>query len=254
MPASMLGWTGSALLSLIVWRAYRGRLLRKFKLFYAYIVADLAGTIIVSLTPYRQPGYARWYWIIQFVTLFLGCTILWEMFARFWFPVLKLRRSARIGQHLLLSLAVVAAVRFVLLEAKSPVGNNLLRCLERNCHAAQAVFFTAIIFVVLRDGITIERNLKAICLGYGFYVLVSLVALTVLLYLRAGSGVAAACRYSQAASFDVAAAIWLIGLWTPTDMFAPFPEQNTDSEQHPEGRVVTFGSFEDYEDGACARG
>ena len=254
MMASTLGWVAATLLTLILWRACLARLVTKFKIFYAYIAADLAGTIIVSLTPYRQPGYARWYWIIQFVTLFLGCTILWEMFERFWLPALKLRRSARIGQCLLLSLMALAAVRFAALEAKSPNDSNAFRGLEGDCHAAQAVFFIVIIFAVIRYGIPIGKNLKAIALGYGFYVLVSLVALTVLLYWRAGSGVAAACRYSQAVSFDAAAAIWLIGLWTPTDMFAPFPEQNTDSEQHPEGRVVIFGSFEDCEGGACARG
>ncbi len=220
LVVSALGWSAVVLLSLILGRAYRRRLLRKFKVFYSYIAGDLAGSILVSLVRYGQPGYARWYWIVQFVTLFLGCAVLWQMFARTWLPVLQLRQAARIGQYLLLSLIALAAVRFVVIEAKLPFDNNAFRCLERDCRAAQAVFFTAIVFVIFRYGIPMGRNLKTICIGYGFYVLVSLVALAVSLYATAAGGVEVLCLYSQAASFDAAALIWLIGLWDSGDAFA----------------------------------
>ncbi|MGH9560240.1 MAG: hypothetical protein ACRD3S_02200, partial [Terracidiphilus sp.] len=102
---------------------------------------------------------------------------------------------------------------FALIILRTPLNNPAFRDLERDCRACQAVFFVAIVAAVFYYGIPVGRTLKAICLGYGLYVGVSLIALTVSLY--GGDPVSTICAYLQAASFDVATIIWLVGLWTP---------------------------------------
>ncbi|MGH9737421.1 MAG: hypothetical protein ACRD4X_02400 [Candidatus Acidiferrales bacterium] len=230
-------WTGIALLALILWRGFGQVIFKKYLPFYSYVAAGLGGSIAVLCT-YRQPGYAHWYWPIKFATLFLGSAVIWEMFARIWLPAQGLRRAARIGQSALLALLAAAVSVFVFIEAKTPVNNMAFRHLERDCRAGQAIFFVAIVSGIFYYAIPVGRNLEAICVGYGFYVFGSLVALAVWLY--AGAKVAVLCDDLQPACFDIAAAIWLAGMWNPGRNLAMLSEQEADSEERRSGSGIRF--------------
>lgn len=224
-------WFGIACLALVLWRGYRLALLNQFTAFYSYIVGDLVGSFLVSLAFGRKTEYARWYWIINFVTLFLGCTILWEMLSRIWLPLHTLRCAARTGQAALAALLAVSVAQFALIEDKTPLNNFAFRRLERDSRAIQTLFFVTIVWAMIYYAIPVGKNLKAICFGYGLYVCASLTTLAAWLY--AGSRVALVCDYLQAASFDAAAAIRLVGLWGPIEPLAAFAssaEQLSESE------------------------
>jgi hypothetical protein len=52
--AFALAWLSDFRLALLLLRGYRCRLLRKFKAFYGYITADLAGSLLISAIDYRD--------------------------------------------------------------------------------------------------------------------------------------------------------------------------------------------------------
>jgi hypothetical protein len=224
-------WFGIASLALVLWRGYQLAIFKQFATFYFYVFGDLVGSLLVLLSYGKNAEYVRWYWIMNFVTLFLGCTILGEMLARMWLPVEALRRAARISQIALGALIAGSLGRFVAIELRTPLNSSAFRQLERDCRAGQAIFFIAILLVVFYYGIPVGKNLKTICLGYGLYIWVSLLSLAVWLY--AGHHVAVACAYLQPASFDAATAIWLVGLWNPAEpaaVFAMHTEQTSESD------------------------
>lgn len=231
-------WMSIGLLALILWRGFRSAILTKFFTFYSYIAAGLVGTAVAFCTYGRPQTYAHWYWIVEFVTLFLGCAILWEMFGRIWVPSKELSRIGRAGQRLLLVLIAGAAALFVLIEVRTPLNSAAFRLLERDCRGAQAIFFIVLVSGIFYHAIPVGKNLKAICLGYGFYVLGSLVALAIWLYV--GDRVAVLCDNSQPVCFDIAAAIWLVGMWTPDRSIAMLSEREANSEERCSGSGVGF--------------
>lgn len=236
----MLGWAiitvGVILEALILWRGCRRGLFAKFVLFYCYVATALIGTI--WLAPFfRSPEYAHRYWIINFVTLFLGCGILWLMFSQIWLPLLNLRRAARIGQVALGLFVAAFIARFAAVERQTPVSNLAFRHLEQDCRAIQAVFFAAIVLLAFYYGVPVGKDLRAICLGYGLYVCVSLISLTVWLY--AGHSVAVVCDDVEAATFDAATAIWLAGLWNPQQ---PLTALASNAEQTSKSGGGSLGS------------
>lgn len=109
MLRHILRWSSMTLLCILLWRNWRGAVFKTFFSFYAYMVADAAGTVLAYGIYYSDKlQYVRWYWIVTFGTLFLGIVILWEMLVRMWFPFQTLSRAARICQAALG--AIVAAV------------------------------------------------------------------------------------------------------------------------------------------------
>jgi hypothetical protein len=127
---------------------------------------------------------------------------------------------------------------FVILEFQKPLNSVAFRHLETDCRAAQAVIFVAVVSGICYYDLPIGRDFKTICLGYSFYVLVSLLSLALLSYAHAGFS--AAPLDLQAVSFDVATAIWLLGLWNGNAPLAMLAKQEAISEQSSMHSGLTF--------------
>jgi hypothetical protein len=169
------------------------------------------GGLLVYLVSGKQYEHVHRYWIVNFITLFLGCGILCEIFARIWLQPSKLRRAGQSGRWRALMQALALGILFLLIEVNSPFNRIACGRLERDCPAAQAVFFSAIAYAALYFRVPIERSLRSIYPGYGLYLGLSL--LDVAARPCWSSEVSMVTADIRPASFDAAIAVWLGGLW-----------------------------------------
>jgi hypothetical protein len=192
-------------------RAILQRIWPRYPFFYAYIAASLVGTTGVSMVSFLTPNsYARWYWIVQFVTLLLGCGIVLEVFNRVLAPYFGAARFARVviltGFAVIFCFAIIYSFANLHWTASSAEFE-----LERDLRTLQAIFLGAIIVLISYYRIQIGKNIRGMVLGYALYVVASLASFA----LRAYAGRSFnAWMFIPPLSFDACLAIWLAALWS----------------------------------------
>lgn len=226
MFSLIMMWCGNALQAIILYRAFRTRILRTYPFFFAYIAASLTSFFALSIVYLINSGsyfglYATWYWPIQLTTLILGCGIVLE--------ILRHVLSSYPGAEQFALFSGIAAfggafclglVAPLVMTGWSAAGAMVE--LERNLRTAQAVLLFGILAVIAYYQIPIGRNMKGMILGYGTYIGTSLFALAVRAY--AGAWLQIIWVFAQPISFMISLSIWLVMLWSYHPN--PAPESN----------------------------
>jgi hypothetical protein len=211
MSALILIWSSNAIQLGILWRAFRASTLRTYPYFYAYVASTLSSVVLPVVYFADRAAYNRWYWPIQFATLFFGCGIILEIFRHVLSAYPGAARFAKFialaAFGVLFGLAVIYAfVRLDLSYATTGIE------LERDVRAVQALLLFAILAVVFHYRIAMGKNVLGMIVGYGSYIAISLVSRAVEAY--AGQWLKLVWLYVQPCSFEASLGIWLIALWS----------------------------------------
>jgi hypothetical protein len=200
-----IGLTGLVLL-----RALTGKFLRRYPLFFSYLAFQLLMSIPVLLL-YSQPGlYLKIYWYFQFISIALGYSVLWEMYGH----ILQQYPGALGVARFIVSVLLIGALAWALLEAFAADSHGLTRSLiafERNVRSIQTLLLAFLAAVIWYYNIPIGRNLRGLIAGYSFFVVTSMVSLT--LRSQLGSTFQNAWQYLQQSSYLIALTVWAIGFW-----------------------------------------
>jgi hypothetical protein len=195
----------------ILVRGFREKLLAAYSFFYLYVLSVFLGDglalVLWRVTDYNS--YQRSYWILQFVTLLIGCGIVLEIFRHVLSPYRGAEKFATATGLFIFGAVFCFAIVYRLI-VPSP-GRTLFE-LERNVRTVQAVLLFGILFVVSYYRIPLGKNVRGMITGYGLYIVTSLSTLAIRAY--AGPEFNNAWNVIQPFSFNVSLAIWLAALWS----------------------------------------
>jgi hypothetical protein len=220
MSALVLFWIGNILQFAILWRGVRTSTLRKYSYFYAYVLSVLSSFALTIIYLINRPSYNRWYWPIQFVTLFFGCGVVIEIFRHVLSPYPGAEKLAKAAAFTAFGAVFCLAIIFAVLHL-NPTSSAAAIELERNVRAVQAVLLFAILAVILSYRVPIGRNILGMIVGYGIYIAVSLISRSIEAF--AGGWLRLVWLYVQPLSFEASLAIWLMALWSYHPNPAPDP-------------------------------
>lgn len=225
----ILWWSANLLTAMLIVRGVRRRLVTKYVLFFSYLCYELAATLVAFYVySFRPEAYLTFYWHIQFLSVAAGYCVTWEMYRQ---ALKDYPGTARVSQYLVsaffLLLLGLALVYAFVDEARGLIQNVIQ--LERNLRVVQTVLLTVLISLVRYYAIPLGRNLWGLIWGYGFFVGVSVIILTLRYYL--GSPFYLWWQYSQQVAYLVALAIWVPSFW----VYVPNPKAD-----------VSIGLEEDY--------
>jgi len=211
MLSSIILWVGIFLESTLLIRSFPGRTLREYPFFYAYIASVVAlWTPTYFVYAAGSLSYGKWYWCSQFATLIIGYGILLEIMNHVMAPYPGAEKFARMtGITAFIAIfcfAVICPLIFPQLSSGTTVE------FERDLRTVQAVFIFLLLCVVSYYQIAIGRNMTGMILGYGLYIVTSLVSLAVRSY--ALTSLDRVWRVAQPISYDVSLLIWLTALWS----------------------------------------
>lgn len=216
MFSLFIGWGGNALLLLILYRAFRVKILAMYPLFYAYITSSLISSFalsIVYLTNFESYFglYAEWYWPIQFATLILGCGIMLEILRHVLSPYPGAERFAIFSGIVAFGGAFCLALVSSFVTPTWSAAGTMVE-FERNLRTVQAILLFGVLAVISYYRIPIGKNMRGMIHGYGIYVGTSLFALAV--RASAGAWLQDVWVFAQPISFLISLSIWLVTLWS----------------------------------------
>jgi hypothetical protein len=207
----ILGPVGVLLEGALLLQGFRGHTFRKHYLFYSYIVAVFLGSIVVIAVKFAAAGsYEKWYWPLQITTLVLGYGILLEVLNNVLKPYPGAERFARYSGIAAFGLIFCFALIAPRIMPHWSPGTVIE--FERDLRCVQALFIWGLLAVVFYYGIPMGKNMKGMVIGYGLYILTSLMSLAVRAY--AGAGFDKVWDIVQPLSFDASLLIWLVALWS----------------------------------------
>jgi len=213
-------WVVGLLIRLVgLFRGLRAEILGRYRFFYVYLFSTLVADLITfTLWRVNQASYQSSYWILQFITLLIGCGIVLEIFRHVLSPYRGAEKFATAVGLSTFGAIFCFAIAYRLVVS-SP--DQAFFELERNVRTVQALFLSGILGVVSYYRIPIGKNLKGMISGYGLYIVTSLFTLAVRAY--AGPRFNSSWSVIQPLSFDVSLGIWLVALWSSHPNPAPDP-------------------------------
>jgi hypothetical protein len=216
----LLVWALGLLIRLVgLFRGLQAKILARYPFFYVYLLSTFVADLITFiLWRVSQASYQGSYWILQFLTLLIGCGIVLEIFRHVLSPYRGAEKFATAVGLCTFGAIFCFAIGYRLIVS-SP--DQALFELERNVRTVQALFLSGILMVVSYYRIPIGKNLKGMISGYGLYIVTSLFTLAIRAY--AGPQFNSSWNVIQPLSFDLSLAIWLIAIWSYRPNPAPDP-------------------------------
>lgn len=212
-------WWGCITLEVaLLVRGVAGRLLARYPVFYAYILfVFLQSLVRYSIYHIYPQLYASIYWITQWLGIFVGCGVVFEVYR------LGLRAYpgvARMARNLLAFVFIAASTKAIVDSSNDSrwwmvATNNEL---ERALRTVQALAIVALVALFIVYSIPFGRNLRGVLLGYGLFISQMVIWLT---FFSRGSE-----KYPEfwfnllPASYLVILVVWLTHLWS----YSPNPD------------------------------
>lgn len=224
-------WTGLALEFVILVRGLRTKAFVGYPYFYGYILCVFGVSAGLYAVYWVSPtAYSQWYWRTEFVTLLVGCGLILEILEHALESYAGAMRSLR-GLCLVILTAVVAYAAVKVLRGAVRSTPVTFAGMERDLRTVQAIFLATTLVVVFYYGISLERSVKGLMLGFGVYVGASLMTLAVLSVL--GHRFETISGPLQSASYLFALAVWTATLWSyaPNSVPEAFGQMEPDYDQ-----------------------
>src|ERR1700722_5389976 len=205
-------WLSGLLIEgIILVRSVLGRSLAKYPFFYLYIASVLAASMTLYVMAIVRPAVHGLYWPKQYVTLFLGCGVIFEVSRHVFAQRVTLDRIAR--WTMLVTFGAIflsVAIQAFFLPHWNVTTNTA--DLERDLRIAQAIGLITILLLSGYYAIAIGKNIKGMILGFGIYVGASVFSLTLRLFV--GARFDPAFGVIQSTAYLVALSIWMVALWS----------------------------------------
>jgi hypothetical protein len=224
MLSQIIWWSSNALEIFLLARAVRGPLVRRYPIFYMYILLVLLQSPIRLIAYRHREMYSGVYWTTEFLGLVMGCLVVLEIYR---VALAAYPGTERMARQILLVLFVLAVTKAGVALWSDP---HLLRettplQMERALRSVQAISIVALVSVFAFYSIPFGRNLRGILLGYGLFIGERVICLTF---------VSAAGRdfwfYGYSASYVTALSLWLAHLWS----YQPNPDAQARMELESE--------------------
>ncbi len=219
MLNQLIWWGGIALEAFLFVQGLRRRLVYRYPAFYCYVAFVLLQDL-ACFVAYRR-GYQVYnytYWMTEFVCVLVGCLVVFEVYR---VGLLSYPGTARMARNIL---ALVFAL--ALAKAIANVWGNpgwwlevSTRVIERDLRTVEAVAILGLVSLFLLYAIPFGKNLRGILLGYGLFVAVRVISLI----FAPERGRRTFWAYAYSASYLLALGIWLVHLWSYSEIPTPEP-------------------------------
>ena len=221
MFSSALWLSGPVLESVLLIRAVQGNFLKQYKVFYSYLSWVLLRDLSLILIYYVWPTVYRYaYWYTLFVSILLGCGVVWEVYK---VALSRYPGAARMARNVLLFLFLITMARIFVNAWNSPNWLPARTSLEseRDLRVVQAALLLGLAALLAYYAIPMGRNLKGMILGYGVFLGTSLIHLS--LRNSLGDSFQLWWQYIQPLAYLLVLLTWCATLWS----YAPSPEPRT---------------------------
>lgn len=215
MLTQVIWWSGILLEVLLLVRGVRAGWMARFPVFYSYHVFILAEAVVLFALYLRSfQLYSTVYWTCEWIGVILGSLILLEIYR---VALTQYPGTARMARNLLGFVLAMAVAKALVGHSYGAVWwpAKTYAELERNLRVVQVFAVLAIVVVMLTYAVPRGRHLKGILLGYGLYVGVVVVLLSLEAYF--GDSFQPLSTYVQPVFYDVALCIWIVALWVPEE-------------------------------------
>jgi hypothetical protein len=225
---SLLIWRAGILLEgLVLVQGFRAKLATRYSAFYLYIlVMFLSDSLLYALYRVNVQSFYKWAVFGGYITLFLGCGLLLEIFRHAFGPYAGAEKIAKVAGTAALIGIVVFAVVYLLISPRTSAASATFIPLQRNFLLVQAILLIGLLRVISYYEIALGRNLKGIILGFGQCIGTTLIAFALRAYI--GHRFQAATSYLQQVSYLSSLVIWLVALWSYRPN--PVPETRISAE------------------------
>jgi hypothetical protein len=221
---TMAIWSVGTFLELVVLvRGFREKLFRQFPIFYAYLLfVTLDEFVRFFVYRWSTSHYFQVFWVTQFLSLAIGCGIIFEIYR---VALRSFPGAARMARYLLL---IVFGTIFGKTLTSSSGGvfawlAEISLVLERNLRIVQALAIVALVSLFLWYAIPFGKNLKGILIGYSLFVGMSILQFALWYY--SWDRIKPIWTYAEGAAFLIVLAIWTRALWSSQ----PIPEAKPDT-------------------------
>jgi hypothetical protein len=201
-----------ALESVLLVRAVQGSALKHYRFFYLYVACVLVRDASLMPIYYLWPkiyGYAYWY--SQFLSVVLGCGVVWEVYK---VALSRYPGAARMARNALPFLFIFATSRIFVKAWNSPnwiPGSTTLET-ERDLRIVQMALLLGLVALIAYYAIPLRRDLKGIIYGFSVFVATTLIHLTFGDYL--GDSFRFLWPYIQPMAYIFVLLIWCGTLWS----------------------------------------
>jgi hypothetical protein len=211
---------GLILEALLLFRAAREGFLRKYAMFYLYLGCVLVQSFSLLIIYLVRPTYYKpFYWYAEFLSVVLGCGVVWGIYRQ---ALCRFLGAARMARNVLLFILVMVLSKLLVNTWNGTVWwpSGTVIALERDFRAVQAVLLIGFVIVIALYRIPLGQNLWGILLGYGLFIGTNVIILALRVLL--GDSFQAAWLYVQPLSYLIVLCIWCITLWSYNAV--PLPE------------------------------
>src|SRR5215469_1997970 len=228
MFAHFIVWLGMSLEATVLVRGQRAKLVSRFPLFYSYLLVVLVQDVIRYIAYIGYPKlYPNIYWSTQFVSLVMGSIVIFEICR---LALEDYPGAARMARNLL-GLVFLGIFVKTLLTMNAASAAWLIQVyvrLERELRLVQSLAILTLIVVFLWHAIPLGRNLGAILLGYGTFVAMSVLQLTILNYFEYRAQ--HFWQIAQPVTYTAIVGMWVWKLWSADGLGARTPRRLAPSD------------------------
>ena len=212
MLALILWLTGIVLEGALLFRGWRAGQYGKFPLFYSYIgLVFVQSILLYVVASYYPSSYANLYWALEFVDVFAGCGVVLEIYR---VGLLQFPGAGRLARNALLLVFLLTIGRVFVTAQEGSNGWSIMMTiqLERDMRFVEIAALLTLLVLFLCYAIPIGRNLRGILFGYGLFLGVNILNLT--LMRRFGAEVQAIASYLQSITYIAVLGVWTVLLWS----------------------------------------
>jgi len=210
MLSQLIWWGGITLESLLLVRAFRGKLAAHYPVFYIYIAFVLSQSLL-RFVVFRWEArlYSPVYWTTEFLGVVAGCAVVFEICK---VSLAAYPGTARLARNLL-AIGFVLACTNAAVAASNDANRWIATCvnLERDVRIVQALTIVALVALLFLYAIPFGRNLRGILIGYGLFIGLSVIQLAFVAVM--GNLSSKILSYLHPVSYAIALSIWVGHLW-----------------------------------------
>jgi hypothetical protein len=211
MATMAIWWAAILLEALLLFRGFQEKLFRLFPIFYFYLWFVFVEEFLrFFVYRWRQDDYSRVYWITQFLSLLIGCAVIFEIYR---VGLRAFPGTARMARNLLLIVFAIVFAKALATPSGGPFWwlAQSSEVLERNLRIVQALAILTLVSLFQWYAIPFGKNLRGILYGYGLLIATRVIELNLVPYYW---DIKSLWPHLQAISYLLVLGLWTSALWS----------------------------------------
>jgi len=204
--------SGIVLEGMLLIRCWRVRHVSKFPIFFSYLGLIFTQSLLLYfVSRFYTARYSATYWTFELLDVFAGCGVVFEIYRIGLADFPGVKRVARSALLFVFSLTI-GRVLVTAQEGFPAWSARMTVQLERDMRFVEIAAVMTLLILVFSYGIPLGRNLRGIVLGYGIFLGVSILNLTLMWHF--GGEVRSIASYVQSLSYLAVLCLWVAFLWS----------------------------------------